>query len=152
MEVCVFNSSISFLVNGSATNDFKVEGGLRQGDPLSPFIFVITMEGLIGLVGIAKEQQEFKGFKVNDEVTFNILQFTDDTVIFRDGGSDNLWIINTLLRGFKLISCIRVNLCKSSVFSINVCKWYLGVASSFLSCRVNSILLNSYESWREASL
>lgn len=43
MEACVFSSSMPLLVNGSVTNDFNMEKGLRQWDPLSLFLFVIAM-------------------------------------------------------------------------------------------------------------
>lgn len=41
---------MSVLVNGSPTQDFKVHRGLRQGDLLSPFLFLIVAEGLAALV------------------------------------------------------------------------------------------------------
>jgi hypothetical protein len=44
---------MSILVNGSPTNDFKVSKGLRQGDPLSPFLFLIVAEGLAGMMKLA---------------------------------------------------------------------------------------------------
>ncbi|PNX63496.1 ribonuclease H, partial [Trifolium pratense] len=55
IRACIFNSSMSVLVNGSATEDFKVCRGLRQGDPLSPFLFLIVAEGLTGLIKRAVE-------------------------------------------------------------------------------------------------
>ncbi|XP_050919334.1 secreted RxLR effector protein 78-like [Lathyrus oleraceus] len=90
MEACVFKSSMSVMVNGSATDDFKVERGLRQGDPLFPFLFVIAMEGLTGLVDTTMEQKEFKGFKINDKEYVDILQFVADTIILCDRGSGHL--------------------------------------------------------------
>jgi hypothetical protein len=50
MRACVFDSLMSVLVNGSPTIDFKVGRGLRQGDPLSPFLFLIVAEGLAGMM------------------------------------------------------------------------------------------------------
>ncbi|GKV29208.1 hypothetical protein SLEP1_g38154 [Rubroshorea leprosula] len=47
---CLQSSSVSVLANGSATRQFQVQRGLRQGDPLSLFIFLIVAEGLNGLI------------------------------------------------------------------------------------------------------
>ncbi|PNX92795.1 ribonuclease H, partial [Trifolium pratense] len=60
MEACIFNSSMSVLLNGSPTEDFQVGKGLRQGDPLSPFLFFIAAEGLTGLMHKAVELGKFK--------------------------------------------------------------------------------------------
>ncbi|XP_058742105.1 uncharacterized protein LOC131614552 [Vicia villosa] len=55
MESCIFTSHMFMLVNGSATKEFKVQRGLRQGDPISPFLFVIAMEGLSTLMNKSVE-------------------------------------------------------------------------------------------------
>ncbi|PNX66623.1 ribonuclease H, partial [Trifolium pratense] len=70
---------MSILVNGSPTADFNVGRGLRQGDPLSPFLFLIVAEGLAGLMRKAVELGKFKGYSINDDIQFQILQFADDT-------------------------------------------------------------------------
>lgn len=58
---------------------------MRQGDLLSPFLFVIVMEGLTGLTNMAVDIGEYSGFRLNEDVSIDILQFADDTIIIGDG-------------------------------------------------------------------
>ncbi|XP_058783955.1 uncharacterized protein LOC131658705 [Vicia villosa] len=80
MEGTVFSSVMSVLINGSTTKDFIVEKGLRQGGPLSPFLFVLVMEVLTALMNKAISLGDFQAFKVNETEEVSMLQFADDTV------------------------------------------------------------------------
>ncbi|XP_058746501.1 secreted RxLR effector protein 78-like [Vicia villosa] len=64
MEILIFSSKMSVLVNGSPSKEFMVERGLRQGDPLSPFLFVLVAEGLKILVDKAVQNGDFVGCDV----------------------------------------------------------------------------------------
>ncbi|XP_058785025.1 uncharacterized protein LOC131659931 [Vicia villosa] len=72
---------MSMLVNGSPTKEFVVEKGLRQGDPLLSFLFVIVVEGLKGLVSKAVDIGEYVGFNIRRACSVDILQFADDTLL-----------------------------------------------------------------------
>ena len=58
------NSTASVLVNGSPTREFEIFRGLRQGDPLSPFLFILVMEGLNAVIRKAEEKRVFYGAKI----------------------------------------------------------------------------------------
>lgn len=62
--------------------DFQVEKWLRQSDPLLSFLFVIVMEGLTRLMKKTVVLKKIFGFLVSDDVSFDIHQFIDDTIIF----------------------------------------------------------------------
>ncbi|XP_050918598.1 uncharacterized protein LOC127136037 [Lathyrus oleraceus] len=120
MEVVVFSSSMSTLVNGSAIMDFRVETWLRQSDPLLSFLFVIAMEGLTHLMKKAVVLKEFSGFLMNDDVSFDILQFVDDTIIFGAGSWSNLLSIKVILREFEFVLGLCIKLRKSNIFGVNM--------------------------------
>jgi hypothetical protein len=96
IRACIFQSLMSVLVDGSPTGDFKVGKGLRQGDPLSPFLFLIVAEGLTGLMRKAVGSNLFHGYKVSDNLLFHTLQFADDTIFVGEGNWENLWTKNSL--------------------------------------------------------
>jgi hypothetical protein len=96
IRACIFQSLMSVLVDGIPTGDFKVGKGLRQGDPLSPFLFLIVAKGLTGLMRKAVGSNLFHGYKVSDNLLFHTLQFADDTIFVGEGNWENLWTKNSL--------------------------------------------------------
>lgn len=80
---CILSSARStVLVNGSPTFDFKHERGVRQGDPLSPFLFIIGMEVLSKMFLEAENQNRFIGFKApNNGPSISHLLYADDAII-----------------------------------------------------------------------
>lgn len=59
-----------------------VQKGLKQGDPLAPFLFLIDVEGLAGLVCNGVESNCLGGFKVKDSLSISVPQFVDDTIFY----------------------------------------------------------------------
>jgi hypothetical protein len=82
---------------------------------------------------------DYKGFKVSDNVQINILQFADDTILVGEDIRANLWCIKSILRSFELVSGLKVNFFKSKIYGINVEDSFMRAASNFLSCNIDSI-------------
>jgi hypothetical protein len=131
---------MSILVNGSPTEEINIQRGLKQGDPLAPFLFLLVAEGLGGLMKKAVELNRFKGFKVgNRGVVVSHLQYADDTLCLGEATLENLWTLKAILRGFELVSGLKVNFSKSRIMGVNVPHDFLRLASIFLSCRTSTI-------------
>ncbi|XP_058776253.1 uncharacterized protein LOC131650564 [Vicia villosa] len=139
METLGFNSSMSVFVNGSPTTDFNVARGLCQGDPISPFLFLLVAEVFSGLMHQAVSLGEFKPFRFNDSTQVDLLQFADNTILIGEGFWKNLWSIKALLRGFELVSDLRENLSKSKLYGINLDVDFLQAITFFLSCSFGTI-------------
>ena len=65
---------MSVLVNGSSTKEFIPKKGLRQGDPLTPFLFLIATKGLVGVFRIVVEKALVEGLEIGrKKVKVNML-------------------------------------------------------------------------------
>ncbi|RVW71766.1 putative mitochondrial protein [Vitis vinifera] len=87
-------SSISFavLVNGNAKGWVKASRGLRQGDPLSPFLFTLIADVLSRMLLRAEERNASEGFRVGRNRTrVSHLQFADDTIFFSSTQEEDMW-------------------------------------------------------------
>jgi hypothetical protein len=140
MKACVCSGNMSVLVNGCPTEEISIKRGLKQGDPLAPFLFLIVAEGLGGLMRMAVDRDRFKPFLVGrDGLPVSILQYADDTLCIGEPSVENLWALKAVLRGFELASGLKVNFWKSCLFGVNVSSEFLVMASDFLNCRVGNL-------------
>jgi len=121
IKACMESTTISILVNGSPTDEFTPKRGIRQGDLLAPFLFLIVAEGLTGLVRAAKRVNLYKGVDVSNQgVQVDLLQFADDTLFFCNPSYHNVMVIKAILRSFELVSRLRVNFHKSMVGAVGI--------------------------------
>lgn len=82
IRVCTFSGKCSMLVNGSPIKEFNIQKGLKQGDPLAPFLYLMVAEGLSGLMRNTVAMGLFKGVKIGkDGPEVSILLYADDTIL-----------------------------------------------------------------------
>ena len=93
-------------MNGTSTGFFPSTRGLRQGDPLSPLLFLIIMEALSRMLGRAVEGGYISGFKVGpscSELVISHLLFVDDTLLLCWADPLQIWHLRGYLYGFRLL-------------------------------------------------
>ncbi|XP_071718980.1 uncharacterized mitochondrial protein AtMg01250-like [Rutidosis leptorrhynchoides] len=160
IRTCLRMASISVLDNGSPTKEFKMERGVRQGNPLSPFLFIIAVEGLNWLTKSAVAKNLFSGVEIEDaKIPISHLQYADDTVFFGTWSLDNFENLMKLLRCFELCSGLKVNYNKSNLFGVGVDKYEVESMANLFGCNIGSFPftylglpiganMNKFESWK----
>jgi hypothetical protein len=80
-----------FFSNGSPTPEISIQRGLKQGDPLAPFLFLLVVEGFSGVMRKAVDLEIFKGFSVGRNlVVISHLQYADDTLCIGEASVENI--------------------------------------------------------------
>jgi hypothetical protein len=107
---------------------------------LAPFLFLLVVEGLSGVMQKAVNLGLFKGFSFGSTpVVISHLQYADDTLCIGEASVSNLWSLKAILRGFEMASGLKVNFWKSSLMGINVSQEFMTLASTFLNCKTRVV-------------
>ena len=122
IQWCISAASFSVIFNGSPVGFFKSSRGLRQGDPLSPYLFVLGMKVFSLLIDKAKMRGFLKGYNIKGRngVAMNIshLLFADDTLVFCKDTEEQMVFLSWILLCFEALSGLRVNLEKSAILLV----------------------------------
>ncbi|XP_071729292.1 uncharacterized protein [Rutidosis leptorrhynchoides] len=150
IQACLESTSISILINGSSTDHFFLlpEMGVRQGAPLSPFLFILASEGLNYLLKVATKEKLIKGVEVgNDKVIVSHLQYADDTIIFGKWNKSEVRHVLTILKCFEDLSGLKINLNKSCAYGIGTSKSELSTLATWFRCKEVVFLTNKESFW-----
>jgi hypothetical protein len=101
------------LLNGVPRKYFRCKRGVRQGDPLSPLLFVIVVELLQVLVSKAASQGLLRAPIPHDDDDFPIIQYADDMFLVLQANANQLFFLRALLNSNETASGLRVNFRKS---------------------------------------
>ena len=100
----------SVIVNGKASQYIKIERGCRQGDPISPYLFILCAEVLACMV---REDDRIRGIRISD-TEFKISQFADDTTLLLEGDRESYEQLFKHLETFGNIAGLKLNHGKSN--------------------------------------
>jgi len=114
---CVKSVRYQVLINGTPHGEITPTRGLRQGDPLSPYLFVICTEMLVKMLQVAEQKQLITGLKVaRGAPPISHLLFADDSMFYCKENNEELGQIIRIIEEYNLASGQRVNYLKSSVY------------------------------------
>ncbi|KAL9664765.1 hypothetical protein QQ045_020172 [Rhodiola kirilowii] len=121
MSECYSSVSLSILINGSPTKEIFMERGLRQGDPLSPLLFLMAVEGLSRILNNVVQKGRISGVEwVRNRESLTHLQFADDTVLFCKPDMQEVWKIRHIIISFAVCSRLEINFNKSRCLGIGL--------------------------------
>jgi hypothetical protein len=114
VEDALTESYIKVSTNGANTNEIKLGRGKKQGDPISPTLFVLVMEALSRAI---QECKELKGVTAHGQ-RVKTLMFADDTAVFLSDPQEERALLN-ILDNFQKATGLKINTNKSAALSSN---------------------------------
>ncbi|XP_057811570.1 uncharacterized mitochondrial protein AtMg01250-like [Salvia miltiorrhiza] len=128
------------MVNGSPSGEFQLKRAFRQGDPLSPFLFLIVAEGLNLLVERTVQKELLEPVKIRrEEIEVFHLQYADDTMFVASDKKENAWDFKSILRLFELLSGLTVNFDKSNIMGVGIAEPKCDEMAEIMDCKVGEI-------------
>lgn len=118
---CVTSTSFSISNNGDMHGYFKGKRGLRQGVPMSPYLFTLVMEVLSLMLkrGVV-EARNFKFHLKCSKLKLINLCFADDLIMFSHGNKESVLVFMKALNEFRRASVLVPSIPKSTTFFSNV--------------------------------
>ncbi|XP_056687304.1 uncharacterized protein [Spinacia oleracea] len=116
IQQCISTTSFKVLLNRKTTSSFRPNCGLRQGDPLSPYLFLFCMDILGRMLTLGRDIKQFQGITpVRRGPCLSHLFFADDAMIFFKATTEGCVNIKGIMSRFCAISGQQLNLQKSYI-------------------------------------
>lgn len=114
---CVSTTRMRVLWNGEALEEFHPSRGIRQGDPLSPYIFVLCIEKFFWMIGLAIEQHHWRPIQlVRGGPKISHLAFADDVLLFAEASEGQITLIKHILDVFCRFTGQKISEAKTRIF------------------------------------
>ncbi|XP_039057386.1 uncharacterized protein LOC120200684 [Hibiscus syriacus] len=130
---CITSTSMQIQWNGEKSSAFQPERGIRQGDPLSPYLFILAMERLGHSIRKCVEEGDWKGYSFSRQgLSINHLFFADDLMLYAKADLHHEEIIEKTLKEFGYFSGHKVSKRKTHIYFLP--NTTTSTKSSILSC------------------
>nr|CAD1819928.1 unnamed protein product [Ananas comosus var. bracteatus] len=140
IQILLQSANTSVILNGVPGKGFTCKRGLRQGDPLSPLLFILCVDVLFRMFHRATSHGLLPDQGIGN-VRIQALQFADDLLIFLDGSPRTAAVTKLILDEFSNCSGLKINYDKSSLTPIHLTDVQaLSLARSF-GCEVKGFPL-----------
>ena len=107
------------LMNGELGDAFSAKKGFRQGDSLSPYLFILVADVLQQLCCMNFQAGSLL-HPLGSDVLFPVLQYADDTLLIFQGDLQQAQVIKTILSAFSDFSGLQINFHKSTLVPVSV--------------------------------
>jgi hypothetical protein len=137
----IFHSGTSVvLLNGVPGKTFHCRRGVRQGDPLSPLLFVLAADLLQTLLNRAKNLGLLQlPIPLQSATDFPVIQYADSTLIIMEGCTRQLVFLKSLLQVYAESTGLRVNYSKSMLVPINIEQEKVQVLANTFGCSIGTM-------------
>ncbi|GJV52821.1 RNA-directed DNA polymerase, eukaryota, reverse transcriptase zinc-binding domain protein [Tanacetum coccineum] len=136
IQSCLRSSRGSIIINGSPTAEFQFHKGLKQGDPLSPFLFILIMESLHLSFQRVVDARMFKGITLSSSLMLSHMFYADDVIFVGQWCDDNINTLVQVLECFFHASGLHINMNKSKLMGVLVDDEKVKQAASKLGCLI----------------
>ena len=134
---CLSSVSYSVMINGRPRGKFKGFIRLRQRHPLSPFFFMLVVDGLSRLMKKATESGFVKGWEVGrEDVMISHLQFVDEALFFLEQGGSSFKNLLTVVGLFCSVSGLKISTAKSTLLGIGIDEGTIKSLAGSVGCEV----------------
>lgn len=139
---CISSPMMKVLWNGEAQESFQPSRGIRQGDPISPYLFVLCMERLSQLIHMAVDHDIWKPIQLNrGGPKLSHLAFADDVILFAEASMDQVESITTILDLFCKSSGQKLSVEKTRIYFSKNVHWNVRcqISESFGFARIDDL-------------